>query len=356
MTDVYIKMLEHLINGEKSKAKALFKQVALSEGRTMLREFLEEENMASMHPEEDMDENMGDLEKQVEAEEYFTNEDMGDEEAEGESVDDLLAGDEDAVSAEAGEEAGEPGELGDLPGEEGGEEGEVDRLMNIEDELQELIDKFETMDDKLSELVGEEGAEEEASGEEAEDMGAEEEDMGAEEEDMGAEEEAAGEEGEEEAMESKDELGDFDDLEESFYTGLEKTGEMYKSGYSNVDGTEVGGKKMKDKQQTESNLSGIETAPEKRAEKGKPIPIGKGPIEKNFEWNMSPNYLRDSTVKQTMTGANTVKTAKLDDVKGAKEYAMADSKTDGKTIGTGNSDKPVLNTKSLIAGKKKNTF
>jgi hypothetical protein len=156
------KLVEYIINDEDQKARELFHAIVVEKSRDIYESIMDEEHMEEMvHGDE-----IGDMDKEIGAEESMHEEEDGAEEEF--SLDDEGDGKMPADD-EHGEE--EPMHLG---GEEAEHEEIEDKVMNIDTKLDELLAKFdEIMGDKGHDDMGAE----EPAGEETpdwEDMGGEE--------------------------------------------------------------------------------------------------------------------------------------------------------------------------------------
>jgi hypothetical protein len=167
-------LIDLIINENEEKARELFHEIVVEKSREIYESIMDEEMMGGMGDGSDMVGEVGDLAREISAEEAggMVEDDMGDD-----MGDDTLVGDEEVVDIDAD----------DLEGGEGGMEEIEDAVVRIEDKLDQLMAEFE-------ELMGDEGGEEDFGGEEGEeDFG----DEGGEE----GEEDFGGEEGEEEVSE-----------------------------------------------------------------------------------------------------------------------------------------------------------
>lgn len=226
MSDKLEKVLELLINEQQEEASRLLHDWFVEKARNIHQELVAEDDHVM---EDDLDDdgefNVKDAKDEIQAEEFFGEEDLAEDEDDVEDEDgdlDLEAGDDDAegdegdfggddsaeLDAEAGDDVGdEAGEL-DFGGEEGeAGEGELaDKVEDLEAELEALKAEFEA-------LTGDD------SGEEVEDLG----DVDGEGEDFdfGGDDELDGEEGDLDLGDEEEEE-DFADLGESALSDLQK--------------------------------------------------------------------------------------------------------------------------------------
>jgi len=191
----YEKLIEHIINDEEGKARALFHEIVVEKSRDIYESLMDQE--------EEMDETVGGDQVEGMMDEIQTDEagipeademdmDMGDEEI---GIDDEMGGDEDHHD------------------DVGGDEGLEAKVMDLESELEALKAEFE-------QLMG--GDEESGMGPDDEEPGMDQDD---EENPMGMMEASEEEEEEEEVTESKEE-DDEDEEEEEEVTESKKS---YKS-------------------------------------------------------------------------------------------------------------------------------
>ena len=167
------KLVEYIINDEDQKARELFHAIVVEKSRDIYESIMDEEHMAEMvHGDE-----IGDMDKELHAEESMAEEDGDTEEF---SMDDQGDGE-----MPADDDMGD--DMDDMGAEEAEHEEIEDKVMNIDTKLDELLAKFD-------EIMGDKGHDdqggEKPSGEETPDW----DDMGSEEEPAGGEEHQGGEE------------------------------------------------------------------------------------------------------------------------------------------------------------------
>jgi len=170
------KLVEYIINDEDQKARELFHAIVVEKSRDIYESIMDEEHMEEMvHGDE-----IGDMDKEISAEETMHEEEGTEEEF---SMDDEGDGEMPADDDHGDEE---PMHMG---GEEAEHEEIEDKVMNIDTKLDELLAKFD-------EIMGDKGHDdmdhEEPAGEETPDW-----------DDMGGEEEHPGAEAEHDMMEAE---------------------------------------------------------------------------------------------------------------------------------------------------------
>jgi len=180
----YEKLIEHIINDEEGKARALFHEIVVEKSRDIYESLMDEEQY---------DEGMGGnqvngMMDEIQADESGLPED---EEMDMGSDDEMLGGDDDMGMDDMGD---------DHHADVGGEEGLEDRVMDLESELDALKAEFEQL------MSGEDGNDDMGG----DDMGDEE---GADDEELGMME-SADEDEEEEVTESAEEDDEEDEDEE----------------------------------------------------------------------------------------------------------------------------------------------
>lgn len=137
-------VLEHLVHEEQDKAQELLHQFIVERARSIHEELMSDEDEVL----EDDDFSPEEAESEIESQEMFDGEDLGDEEGDEDAMDDMEMGDEEATD--------------DVEAE--GDEGLEDKISELESELEELRKEFEELQGD-----GEEG-EEDFGGEDDEDM------------------------------------------------------------------------------------------------------------------------------------------------------------------------------------------
>ena len=131
-------VLEHLVHEEQDKAQDLLHQFIVERARSIHEELMSDEDEVL----EDDDFNVEDAEGEIESEEMFDGEDVGDTEGDEE-------GDDDSMDYEEGGDD----EYADDPGME--DEGLEDKIAELEKELEDLRTEFEELQDVDGEGEGE---------------------------------------------------------------------------------------------------------------------------------------------------------------------------------------------------------
>ena len=169
----YEKLIEHIVNDEQDKARALFHEIVVEKSRDIYESLMDEEDPHGVGGDQ-----VGGLVDEISADEHGMHEDDKEE----------LGMDD--------EEFGTDDDMGDMGGDEGehlSDEEQTERILDLEDALEELKAEFDSL------MSDEEGEEEHMGGD---DMG-DDEAFGSDDEMMESEEEDEEEDEEEETTESR---------------------------------------------------------------------------------------------------------------------------------------------------------